>query len=69
MLTVNEVCAQIGIGRMTFYKLVNTGALTAINVNPAATAAKRLGERGPRRSLRVQQSEVTAFLKRNSVTA
>lgn len=69
MLTVSQVCAQIGIGRMTFYKLVSSGELDAININPAATGPKPFGAPGPRRTLRVRQSEVTAFIERNKVSA
>ena len=67
MLTVNEVCGQLGIGKTKFYDLINKGELEAVNVNPAP---KRLvGERGPRRSLRVEQSAVDAYKARNRVSA
>lgn len=68
MLTVAEVCDQLGIGRTKFYTLVNRGELTAIDVN-AAPAKRRVGERGPRRSIRVAQSVVDDFKKRNTVPA
>jgi predicted DNA-binding transcriptional regulator AlpA len=67
MLTVAEVCGQLGIGRTKFYTLVNRGELAAVDVN---AAPKRLvGQRGPRRSIRVAQSVVDAFKSRNQVAA
>jgi predicted DNA-binding transcriptional regulator AlpA len=68
MLTVAEVCEQLGIKRTKFYTLVNRGELTAIDVN-AAPAKRRVGERGPRRSIRIEQAVVDAFKARNQVPA
>jgi len=67
MLTVAEVCEQLGIGRTKFYTLVNRGEITAVDVN--AAPKRRVGERGPRRSIRVEQSVVDAFKSRNQVLA
>jgi excisionase family DNA binding protein len=67
MLTVAEVCVQLGIGRTKFYTLINRGELVAVDVN--AAPKRRVGERGPRRSIRVEQSVVTAFKERNQVLA
>lgn len=62
MVTVAEACRQLGIGRTTFYKLVNTRELEAVNLN--AAAPKRLvGQSGPRRSIRVPQSAIDAYKK------
>lgn len=66
MYTVGETCEALGIGRTKFYALVNDGQLTAVNINPGARY-KRVGEKGPRRALRVAASEIEAFKKRNSV--
>lgn len=67
MLTVAEVCKQLGIGRTKYYDLVRKGELVAVNVNPGP---KRLvGQPGPRRSIRVRQSVVDAFEERNKVPA
>lgn len=68
MLTVNETCAALGIGRTQFYKLVNSGELQAVNVSPGAPK-RRVGEPGRRRSIRVPQSEIDAFLERNKLSA
>lgn len=69
MLTVNEACDYIGVKRTKFYALLASGEFAGVvNVNPGA-ARKRVGEKGPRRSLRVPQSTLDAFNKRNAVTA
>lgn len=68
LFTVTEACELLHIGRSKFFRLVREGSLTAINVNPAAKY-KRVGDRGPKRILRVAQSEIDRFKKDNSVTA
>lgn len=67
MLTVREVCDQLGIGRTKFYALVRSGELSAINVNPAPR--RRVGQPGPRPSIRVEQADVDAFKARNQLAA
>jgi len=67
MLTSAEAMAQLGIKKTKFYKLIRTGELKVHNINPAP---KRLvGERGPRRSIRIEQAEIDDFKARNCVTA
>jgi hypothetical protein len=72
MLTTAEVMGQLKIGRSKVAELIRSGALEAINVNPAdvtpARQRRRVGERGPRRSYRVRQSAVNAFIERQRVT-
>lgn len=66
MLTVTEVCRQLGVGRTKFYNLINKGELSVVNVNPAPK--KLVGQRGPRRSIRVRQSAVDEYKDRNTIT-
>jgi len=67
MVTVVEVCEQLGIGKTKFYDLVNKGELAVIDINGVG---KRLpGEIGRRRSIRVEQTAVDAFKARNRVSA
>lgn len=68
MLTSAEVMRQLGIKRTKFYDLLRAGELTAVNVNPAAVK-RHVGERGPRRSIRIAKSEVDAFKARNRIPA
>jgi excisionase family DNA binding protein len=64
MVTVNEVCEQLNIGRTKFYDLVNKGELpiydlSGSNRNPGPA---RRGER--RRVIRVDQADVDALKAR-----
>jgi excisionase family DNA binding protein len=66
LVTKAEACKLLGIRHTTFYKLINRGELTAIDVSGAP---KRLiGQPGPRRSLRVALSEIEAFKTRHEIT-
>lgn len=71
MLTVAQVCDQLNLGRSKVGELIRSGALAAVNVNPAyvspGRSRRRIGESGPRPSYRVAQSEVDAFKERNRV--
>jgi excisionase family DNA binding protein len=69
MRTAAEVCAQLRIGKTKFYELINSGELTAHDVSGGAPKGpRRVGEKGRRRSLRVPQSDIDAFLARSRVT-
>jgi excisionase family DNA binding protein len=69
MVTVTEVCAQLGIGKTKFYDLVNKGELAVHDVSGSdrEPGPARKGQR--RRSIRVQQADVDAFLMRTRVSA
>lgn len=58
LLTSAEVRAQLGIGTTKFYELVASGELAVIRI-PSPT--------GKRQEFRIEQSELTAFIKRNRV--
>jgi excisionase family DNA binding protein len=68
MITVTEVCAQLGVGKTKFYDLVNKGELAVHDVSGSGTepGPNRKGHR--RRSIRVQQADVDAFLMRSRVS-
>lgn len=69
LVTVNEVCAQLGIKKTKFYALVNQGALPIYDVSGSnrAPGPARAGER--RRVIRVNQADIDAFLMRNRADA
>lgn len=70
MVTVAEVCEQLGIGKTKFYALINAGELAAVDVSPnKPKAPRRVGETGHRRALRVEQAEIDRFKKERAVTA
>lgn len=58
-LTVTEACVQLGIKKTKFYELIRKGELHAVDIN--GVGKRRIGEPGPRRSLRVDQAEVDRF--------
>jgi len=64
MVTVIEVCAQLGIGKTKFYDLVNKGELPIYDLSGSGRGpgATRKGER--RRVIRVDQADVDAYLTR-----
>lgn len=66
-LTVNEACAQLGIGKSKFYELIRKGELEAIDIN--GVEKRRIGEPGRRRSLRVEQAEIDRFKAERLVSA
>lgn len=68
MLTSAEAMEQLGIKKTAFYKLLNSGELTAVDVS-AAARKRRIGETGRRRTLRIPQSQVDAFKARNAVAS
>lgn len=61
MVTVTEVCAQLGIGKTKFYDLVNQGELPIHDLSGSGQGpgATRKGER--RRVIRVEQADVDAY--------
>ena len=65
-LGVEEACEQLGIKRTTFYRLIRAGQLRAYDLNGAPK--RRVGEKGPRRSLRVEQAEIDRFKRDAAVT-
>lgn len=58
LLTSAEVRAQLGIGTTKFYELVASGELAVIRI-PSPT--------GRRQELRIEPSELAAFIERNRV--
>ena len=56
LLTSAEARKQLGVGTTKFYGLVATGQLAVVKI-PSPT--------GKRQELRVEQSEITAFIERN----
>lgn len=69
MLTAEEVREQLGIKKTKFYELVNSGQIEAFDINGVEGQPCRPGRPGPRRSLRVRQSEVNRFLAERRVSA
>jgi excisionase family DNA binding protein len=70
MVTAAEACTQLRIGKTKFYDLINKGELIAVDVSGGPPKEpRRVGQTGRRRSLRVPQSEINAFLARNKVSA
>lgn len=67
MLTVNQACVALGVGRSKLYELIRQGRLEATDINGVEKTLP--GERGPRRSLRIKQAEIDAFIDRNKATA
>lgn len=69
LVTVNEVCEQLGIKKTKFYSLVYRGELATYDLsgsNRKPGPAKK-GER--RRVIRVAQSDIDAYLQRSRVSA
>lgn len=64
---VDEACEQLGIGKSKFYELIRKGELAAYDVN--GVPKRRVGEKGPRRSLRVDQAEIDRFKAGRAVRA
>jgi excisionase family DNA binding protein len=67
MRTAAEVQEQLGIKKSKFYELIRTGELTAIDIN--GVGKRQVGETGPRRSIRVAQSEIERFKAARRIAA
>lgn len=67
MRTVAEACEQLGIGRTTFYDLVNKGELHIYDLSRSGRepGVAKKGER--RRMVRVEQADIDAYLDRCKV--
>lgn len=65
--TVAEACEQLGIGRTTFYDLVNKGELPVYDLSGSGRdpGVAKKGER--RRMVRVDQTDIDAFIERSRV--
>ena len=67
MRTVTEAMRQLGIKKTKFYELINAGVLEAHDIN--GVQKRHVGETGPRRSLRIPQSEIDRFLAETKISA
>jgi excisionase family DNA binding protein len=65
LVTVNEVCEQLGIKKTKFYHLVNKGELSVYDLSGSSRkpGPARKGER--RRVIRVAQADIDAYLARS----
>ena len=59
LLTVAEAMEQLGISKVTIYKLMREGELAYVSIPPHTLQAAR----------RVEQAEVNAFIARNRKAA
>jgi predicted DNA-binding transcriptional regulator AlpA len=71
LVTLAEAMEQLGIGKVKLYELINSGAIVTVELpTPGGTAARRrVGESGPKKSRRIEQAEINAFIARNRAEA
>ena len=67
LVTVAEAARQLGVGKTKMYELINSQEIAVVVMpTPGSTAPRprRVGERGPKRSLRIEQAVIDAFIAR-----
>jgi hypothetical protein len=65
---VAEACEQLGIGKTRFYELLNAGEITVVDISPDRPKQPRpIGTPGRRRTLRVEQSVIDAYIERGRI--
>ena len=66
-LTLAEAQEILGIGKTKMYELVNSGELETFSVSGGTP--RRVGEKGPRPSRRIRESDLERYIQRNRVPA
>ena len=70
LLTLAEVMTRLGIGKTKLYELINDGEIETVDVSRGEPkAARRIGDKGPRPSRRVAESEIQRYIAANRVSA
>lgn len=70
LLTLPEAQTILGIGKTKMYELVNEGEIETVDVSKGdPKPPRRVGDKGPRRSLRIQESEIGRYIERNRAIA
>jgi predicted DNA-binding transcriptional regulator AlpA len=70
LLTLAEAQTVLGIGKTKMYELINDGEIETVDVSAGEPKpARRIGDKGPRPSRRVAESEIQRYIDRNRVPA
>lgn len=69
-LTLAETQAVLGIGKTRMYELINAGEIQRVDISRNATGQPRpVGDKGPRPTWRIAESEIRRYIERNRVSA
>ena len=69
-LTLAEAQEILGIGKTKIYELINSGELETFDVSEGKPKTpRRVGEKGPRPSRRIRESDLERYIQRNRVPA
>ena len=69
LLTLTEAQEVLGIGKTKMYELINNGEIKTVDVSSGEPkAARRVGDKGPRPSRRIEWAEIDRYIKDNRVT-
>jgi predicted DNA-binding transcriptional regulator AlpA len=71
LVTLAEAMDQLGVGKTRLYELINSGEIATVELPTpgGATARRRVGDPGPKKSRRIEQAEINAFIERNRARA
>jgi hypothetical protein len=68
LLTLTEAQEVLGIKKTKMYELINGGEIKTVDVSAGEPKqARRVGDKGPRPSRRIEWAEIERYIERNRV--